>query len=184
MQEQIIIAGAGGQGIVLLGRVIAEAALKKGLNVTGLPAYGAAVRGGTSYYMVTLSSTEVASPYIRKADTLIIMNEPSLIKFRKKINNKGLLLINTSLVEQKELLADNKSVTTCALPFTDSAIKLGNIKVANMIAFGAYIGKKKIFTKQMVFKVIEEIAPPGKKDLIWINQKAIEEGMRLADDAG
>jgi 2-oxoglutarate ferredoxin oxidoreductase subunit gamma len=85
MVEKIIIAGAGGQGIMLMGRMLAEAAMREDKFVTWMPSYGAAVRGGTAYCMVTISDEEISSPYIEKADTLIVMNNPSLKKFRNRV---------------------------------------------------------------------------------------------------
>ena len=202
MIEKIIIAGAGGQGVMLLGKVLANAALKDNLNVTWLPSYGAEVRWGAAHCMVIISSGDIPSPYIDKADTLIIMNEPSLLKFKQRIKNKGLLLINSSLIKtqilanhppeadqpaaETQIVADKKSAcicvqsaNICALPFTEAAVKLGNIKVANMIALGSYIARKKIFSKQTVFKVIEEIVPAEKKSLIEINKQALLTGIEL-----
>ena len=175
MTERIIIAGAGGQGIMLLGKVLALSALRKGLNVTWFPSYGAEVRGGAAHCMVIISSEEIPSPYIDKADTLIVMNEPSLLKFSQKIKTRGLLLVNGSLVNRRP---DAKSKDICVLPFTEAASKLGNMRVANMVALGAYIAKTNILSRQIIFEAIKEVAPE-KKSLIEINKQAIEEGIRL-----
>ncbi|MFH1678620.1 MAG: 2-oxoacid:acceptor oxidoreductase family protein [Candidatus Omnitrophota bacterium] len=189
MVEKIIIAGAGGQGIMLLGKVIAKAALEKKLNVTWFPAYGAEVRGGAAYCMVVISSSDIPSPYIDKADTLIIMNELSLSKFKQKIKSKGLLLINSSLVSNSGIKHKISNIEQINLPITEAAVKLGNIKTANMVALGAYIAKKDIFSKENIFTAIEEIAPSEKNNLVEINKQAIEEGIKLllnhyADDKG
>ncbi|MBU0549403.1 MAG: 2-oxoacid:acceptor oxidoreductase family protein [Candidatus Omnitrophica bacterium] len=175
MTEKIIIAGSGGQGIMLLGKVIVQAALLGGLNITWLPSYGAEVRGGAAYCMVIISSEEIFSPYVEKADTLIIMNQPSLLKFKQRLKHKGLLLINSSLLRTPPKEGLNKIY----FPFTEEAIKLGNIRIANMLALGGYIQKKKVLSKALAFRAIEEIAPAGKKNLIKINKKAIEEGIRI-----
>jgi 2-oxoglutarate ferredoxin oxidoreductase subunit gamma len=171
MIERIIIAGAGGQGVMLLGKVLAEAALREDKFVTWFPCYGAEVRGGTAYCMVVVSDREIASPYIEKADTLIIMNAPSWEKFKQRIKDKGLLIVNSSLVSQ--------GLRACSGPFTDIASCLGNIRVANMVALGYYLAKKKLLKIETALGVIEEIAPADKKDLIAINKKAIEEGVKL-----
>ena len=164
---------------MLLGKVISQTALSSGFNVTWLPAYGAEVRGGTANCIVSISDKEIASPYIDKADTMIIMNKPSLLKFRQRLKNRGLLLINSSLVDSNYIKHKASSAKQLYLPLTEVAIKLGNIRVANMIALGAYIAKTEIFSKQIVFRAIEEIAPVEKKNLIGINKQAIEEGIRL-----
>ncbi len=176
MQESIIIAGAGGQGIMLLGRILAEAAMEGGREVSWLPSYGAEVRGGTASCMVVISDKEIGSPFIDKADTLIIMNEPSLAKFKDRIKNKGLLIVNSSLVES-EIACNNIRVLRCA--FTDIAIKLGNIKVANMVALGCYAAETKLIAPDKVIAVMEHIAPQDKKHLVEINKQALYQGMEL-----
>jgi 2-oxoglutarate ferredoxin oxidoreductase subunit gamma len=175
MTERLIIAGAGGQGIMLLGKVLAEAAMRENKHVTWLPAYGAEVRGGTAHCMVIISDSEVGSPYVSTADTLIIMNEPSLDKFEPKAASGGLLIVNSSLASPKK----NSKARLISQPFTDIAIGLGNMRVANMVALGCYIAAKKIVTKASVFKVMREMAPAGNKELVAINEKALEEGMAL-----
>ncbi|MBM3245727.1 MAG: 2-oxoacid:ferredoxin oxidoreductase subunit gamma [Candidatus Omnitrophica bacterium] len=175
MIEKIIIAGAGGQGIMLLGKVLAEAAMQEGKFVTWLPAYGAEVRGGTAHCMVIISDRRIGSPRINQPDSLIIMNNPSLKKFKERVKNKTLLIINSSLVDK----LPPKNTETLSHPFTDLAIKLGNIKVANMLALGCYFARKNIVEEKTVLKVIFEMAPADKKGLVEINQKALKEGLRL-----
>ena len=159
---------------MLLGKILATAAMKENKHVTWLPSYGAEVRGGTAYCMVVISDKEISSPRFNKADTLIIMNTPSLEKFKSRITPGGLLLLNASLAGG----AIDK-IRSLRHPFTDIAISLGNIKVANMVALGCYIKNKKIVNRQSVIKVIEEIAPPDKKGLVEINKKALSAGTEL-----
>ncbi|MDD4941640.1 MAG: 2-oxoacid:acceptor oxidoreductase family protein, partial [Candidatus Omnitrophica bacterium] len=93
MTHRIIIAGEGGQGIMLLGKVLAEAAMAEGKAVTYLPAYGSEVRGGTANCMLIVSDTEIGSPLVQEADSLIIMNEPSLVRFAGRLSKKGTAFI-------------------------------------------------------------------------------------------
>jgi len=173
--ERIIIAGAGGQGVMLLGKVLATAAMKEGKFVTCLPSYGAEVRGGTAYCTVVVSEKEIGAPYVDKADTLIIMNKPSLERFKGRINKKGLLIINSSLIEN---YSDSNSAVL-QYPFTDIAIELGNVKVANMIALGALLSHKKTVALKNILAAMVDIAPSAKKDLIEINKRALEKGITL-----
>jgi len=176
MTERIIIAGAGGQGIMLLGKVLAEAALKEDKFVTWLPSYGAEVRGGSAYCMVVISDREIGSPYVQKADTLFIMNEPSLERFKNRLVDKGLLIVNSSLANLKHI---DKKAEVQGYPFTDIAVKLGNIRVANMVALGLFLAHKKILQIKNVTRVIEEITPADKKNLVEINQEALLKGVSL-----
>ena len=162
---------------MLLGKVLAEAAMREDKYVTWLPSYGAEVRGGTAHCMVVISDAEIGSPYIEEADGLIIMNGPSLKKFKGRIKNKGLLIINSSLAGNIKDI--NKRLNILKYPFTDLAVGLGNIKIANMIALGCFINQKNIVSSKSVSQVIQAIAPEDKKNLIEINQKALLEGMKL-----
>ena len=181
MTERIIIAGAGGQGIMLMGRVIAWAALREGREVSWIPSYGAEVRGGTAYCMVIISDEDIPSPFIDKADTLIIMNEASLEKFKQRIYSGGLVIINSSLVKKAGSLKIKfpSGIRQFWGEFSGIASQLGNIKVANMVALGAYLALKYMFSLRTVSKVMEEIAPAAKKDLIEINQQAVSSGAGL-----
>ncbi|MFA4854869.1 MAG: 2-oxoacid:acceptor oxidoreductase family protein [Candidatus Omnitrophota bacterium] len=177
MIERIIIAGSGGQGVMLLGKVLAQAAMRQGRFVTWFPAYGPEVRGGTSYCMVIISDWEIGSPYINKADTLIILNNPSLERFKGRVKDEGLLILNSSLAKA----GANKRIKVLQFPFTDIALKLGNIKVANMAALGCYLGAKKIITIQEMLEVFRFMAPAGKTNILEVNEKALQEGAKLGD---
>jgi len=174
MNEKIIIAGSGGQGIMLLGKVLAEAAMEEGKFVTWLPAYGAEVRGGTAHCMVVISDSEIGSPYITKADTLIVMNKPSFDKFSSRLSKSGKIIVNSSLVDPKESSAKIEKY-----PFTEIAVQLGNIKVANMIALGCYLSGSNSVKAESVLRVMRKIAPAGREDLISINQEALDTGVNL-----
>jgi 2-oxoglutarate ferredoxin oxidoreductase subunit gamma len=178
MIERVIIAGSGGQGVMLLGKILAQTAMLEGKQVTWFPAYGPEVRGGTSHCMVTISDLEIGSPYITGADTLIILNQPSLERFKVMIKNKGLLILNSSLAK---IDVDTK-IKILQFPFTDIAIKLGNIKVANMVALGCFAVAKKIIKVKNILKVFKAIAPAGNLKILEVNQQALKEAQRLNYD--
>jgi len=173
MTERIIIAGSGGQGIMLAGKILAQAAMIEGKFVTWLPAYGAEVRGGTAHCMIVISESEIGSPRIEKADTIIIMNQPSLAKFKSRLKDKGLLIINSSLVKTDTALEIIKH------PFTDIAVGLGNIKVANMVVLGCLLKNKKVVNVKSILNIIKEMAPKDKPELVSINQEALKKGAEL-----
>jgi len=179
MIERIIIAGAGGQGIMLMGKLLAEVAMKEAKFVTWLPAYGAEVRGGTAHCMVTISDAEINSPLISEADSLIVMNSASLARFGNRLKDKGLLIINSSLAGECSGVACAAKCFSLSLPFTDIALELGNVKVANVIALGCFIAKAAIVNKKNILATIEDMAPKNRKDLVEINKKAFLKGMEL-----
>ena len=175
MYEEIICAGFGGQGIMLMGKLLAECGMKEGFNVTWLPSYGAEVRGGTAHSMVHISRKKIASPTVAQPTTCIVMNEPSLVKFMDRVRKGGLLIVNTSMVDK---ILEKKSIRIAALPLTERASELGNIKAANMIAVGAFVGLKKIFPLETILDELDSILH-SKKDVISINKKAVKLGYEL-----
>ncbi len=182
MKEQIICSGFGGQGIMILGKIIGYIAMTRGLNVTWMPSYGAEVRGGTAHCMVVLSSQEIASPIITDCTAAIIMNKPSLDKFLGMIKPnkvypkfKSLLLLNSSLEDRDIAKA---GIDVVKIPMTEIAHALGNVRAANMVALGAYTGKRGIFQRSDVVKGIK-IAFAGNKDIIDLNIKAFDKGVSL-----
>lgn len=163
---------------MLLGKVLATAVLKENKHVSWLPAYGPEVRGGAAHCAVIISDEEIGSPWVDEADTLIIMNALSFARFKDRVKKGGLVILNQSLVAEGKC---KNGVTLLRHPFTEIATKLGNVKVANMVALGCYLARKKTIRTRSVFKAMEDIAPKqGKRELIEINKKALLSGKELA----
>ena len=173
IKEKIICAGFGGQGIITMGKILANIGIFNNLKVTCLSSYGVEVRGGTANSMVTISSDDIASPIVDQIDTAFIMNELSLKKFESKIKKNGLLIMNETMINKK---LDRDDIEIINIPFTDIAIEIGNIRVANILALAIYSQKKDFFTKETLIKVIHEMSK-GKEHLIDINLKAVEKGL-------
>jgi len=180
INESIICAGFGGQGVMVMGKFLAQAGMDKGLNVTYLPSYGVEVRGGTAYAFVRINTAPIADPNVLLAETAIIMNEPSLRKFEDRIVPGGLLILNSSICKMSPSRSDIEVVKG---PLTDEAIRLGNVKVANMVAAGIYAAKTGLFDKALLADVVKEMAG-GRKDIIPINIKAVEKGMEIGRKNG
>jgi len=174
--EKIICAGSGGQGVMAMGKILAMAALREGRHVTWLPSYGAEVRGGTAHCMVVLSDGPIDSPCIERADTLIIMNAPSLKKFRNAVRGKGLLIVNSSLVDCK---ATSRRLQVVRAPLTEMANRLGLDRVANTVGVGVYLGLKKLISMSTMERSIEEVLQ-DKPNLVTVNKRALEEGFFFA----
>lgn len=174
MTEEIIIAGFGGQGVLLAGKLLAIAAMREGKHVSHIPSYGAEMRGGTANCSVVISDEEIASPAIERATSVIVLNEPSLTKFEPKMAEGGTLLINSSLISKELSRADLKSI---ALPFTDKARELGSEKAANMAAIGRLIKEKpEICSLQGLIHALDEAVSERNKRFNPINQKVLEWG--------
>lgn len=174
--RQITIAGFGGQGVMLLGQMFAQLANKTGQNTLWYPSYGPETRGGTANCAVTMSNVEINSPVFSQANTVIALNKPSLDKFINRIYDGGQLLYNSSLVKE-EVIKDD--VEVYPIPANDIAMKLGNLRVANMVMLGAYLQLNKSFSLEIVYEVLTEILGERRKAHLEINQQAITEGMNF-----
>jgi 2-oxoglutarate ferredoxin oxidoreductase subunit gamma len=132
----VTVAGFGGQGVMVIGNLLAYAAMIEGRYVTYLPVYGVEMRGGTANCTIVISSHPIGSPVVGRPRAAIVMNLPSLIKYESSILPNGLLFINSSLIEPKE--AYRKDIEILSIPINEIAIDHGNPKLANMIALGAF----------------------------------------------
>lgn len=175
INEKVIIAGFGGQGVMLMGQLLSYCATAKDINTLWFPSYGPETRGGTANCSVTISESYVNSPVISTPDSTIIMNKPSLQKFMPKIKKGGNLFVNTSLVVGLEYRDD---VTVYEVPINDLALQIGNLKVANMIMLGAYLEVTGIFSDEEVIAVMKKKFTGSKAKLIDINRIALETGRK------
>jgi len=178
--EEIIMAGFGGQGILFLGKVLAETGMMTGQNVSWIPAYGPEMRGGTANCSVVISQHEIASPIVTEPDTLIAMNIPSVAKFLDKIRPGGTLIYNSSLIDQKEFRSDIK---VCAVPANKLAAEAGSDKTANVVMAGAYARFSDMMNFDAFLKAFPSLVPAKKKDLLEINLAALKKGYDCANSA-
>ncbi|MEA3453758.1 MAG: 2-oxoacid:acceptor oxidoreductase family protein [Candidatus Caldatribacteriota bacterium] len=179
MLEKVIIAGFGGQGVMLMGRLLAYAGMLEGKNVAWMPSYGPEMRGGTANCTVIISSEEIASPVVPDPMSIIAMNKPSLDKFEPTVQKDGLILVNSSLIEQK---VNRDDVSVVKVPANDIANELGNTRVANMVALGAYIKKSGVLKMETIFKALEKALTGPKQKLLDINKKALKQGVELVKE--
>lgn len=175
-KTDILLAGFGGQGIMLMGKLLAQAGLASRKNVTWMPSYGAEVRGGTAYSMTKISDKEIANPIVNVPDILVAMNEPSLIKYEERLRPKGLLILNKSLIKSKP---KRKDISVVSIPMTQIASKLGSVRSANMVALGALLKRAKLFPVRVVTGALHDMLG-GKEDVFILNKKAIEKGYSCA----
>jgi len=172
--EEIIIAGFGGQGIMLTGRLLAQTAMEAGKEVTYMPSYGAEVRGGTANCMVVIAEEKIACPVVTKPDSLIVMNKASLNKFGPRLKNNGLLIMNSSLIDTGPQL--DKSIEIITVPADELAIELGSPKSANMVALGAYLQKRGQFTAEEAAQALPEVLARRYHKTLPVNTKALQRG--------
>ena len=179
MQSEVMFAGFGGQGILLSAKVLAQAAMKAGLEVAWIPSYGPEMRGGTAYCTVVVSDRPIGSPIIRNPLHLVAMNRPSLEKFAPVVRPGGVILINSSLIPVD---ADRDDVDVISIPVTDIAKELGSVRSANIVALAAFAARSKLVDKELLKSCVEEEFAKKEK-LIPLNLKAVEAGFEAAKAA-
>lgn len=172
--HSLIIAGFGGQGVLLIGNLFAYAAMREGRAVSFLPVYGVEMRGGTADCTVVVSSHGIGSPIVDRANSVIVMNLDSLPKYEKKVESRGLLIINSSLIEPKAV--SRQDLELLPIPCNDMALQTGNPKLANMVALGAFIEKTKWVQWTSVIQSFEKVLDKRHHSLIPSNIKALEKG--------
>ena len=170
MKEEIIISGFGGQGIVLAGSLLANAAIEDELETCGMVSYGAEMRGGAASATVTISSEKIGSPVVVKPDSALILNQISLEKFENDIKKGGLLILNISECSKRP---SRKDITVIEVEATKNAEKLGNKKAANMVMIGAYLKNKKILNIESVLKNVKKVLPKADDNLLQLNKEAL-----------
>lgn len=176
-REEMVAAGFGGQGVMLLGKLLATAGMHEGKEVTYLPSYGAEVRGGTAHCFVVISSEQIASPLIDQPMSALVMNHPSLIKFEPKIISGGTLIANSSLILGPPKRND---IDVLLIPATAIAEKAGNIQSANMVMLGCYLAKRDAAQIDTVLKALEDVIPARHHHLLAVNESAIQKGYDFA----
>jgi len=175
MYTEIVLAGFGGQGVLLIGKLLAYAGMRAGLEVTWMPAYGPEMRGGTCNCTVVLSDRPIGSPISKSPHGLIVLNLPSLDKFEETVRPGGVLIVNSSLINRPPRRSD---VTAVLVPANEIAIEVGNAKAANMVALGAYLGASGIASLDQVQTIVAE-SFAAKPALVELNRQALARGYDL-----
>ncbi|MEJ2421181.1 MAG: 2-oxoacid:acceptor oxidoreductase family protein [Acidobacteriota bacterium] len=177
MQNDVIIAGFGGQGVMLIGKMLAYAGMQQGKEVSWLPSYGPEMRGGTANCTVVISDQPVGSPVIRTPRALLAMNLPSLDKFEASVRKGGLVLINSSLISRG---CKRKDVKVLNVPANEVAVELDNPKGANMVALGAYLGATGAVDLKLMEALVRDTFA-AKPKVIEANIEALRRGYALGE---
>ncbi len=169
-------AGFGGQGVLSLGLLVANTAMRKGWEVTWLPSYGPEMRGGVAYSSVVLSAHRIGTPVVDAPDLLVALNRPSLFKLGPTVPPHGVIVYNTSMTEA---LPEDLAAPAYGVPVSDLAQDLGNIRAANTVALGALARVSGLFTPEEIDPVLRDQFA-NRKGLVELNQKAIQAGWDYA----
>ena len=173
MEKNFIIAGFGGQGVLLAGEVLATAFMLAGKNVTWYPSYGAEMRGGTVNCEIVASDEEVSTVNKIDTDFIIALNQASFDKFINKIKKGGYMIANSTLVKEIKSRTD---INYLFAPITKLAEELGNIKMANILALGLLAQASKIISTEHLAQALDTVLPPHRKKLLPMNINALKIG--------
>lgn len=185
-QDEVLIAGFGGQGIMVAGKLLAQTAMRAGKEVTYMPSYGAEVRGGTANCMVVIADEPVACPVVATPTSLIVMNKASLNKFAPRLKKGGLLVMNSSLIDVEPKV--DETIKVVAVPVDELAVELGNKKAANMVALGAYLqargqlkeGHTTALTPDQASLALPDVLARRHHDTLPVNIEALHRGAQFA----
>jgi len=170
MTQKIICAGFGGQGVMMMGQVLAYAGMIEGKHVSWLPSYGPEMRGGTANCNVIISDDEVGAPVVTEPDVAFVMNKPSLDKFEKTVVSGGALFINSSLIDDQ---CARKDINIYYVDANEIAAKAGSSKVANIVVLGAYLEARGIVAQASVMEGIKKVLGARKASFIPMNEQAM-----------
>jgi 2-oxoglutarate ferredoxin oxidoreductase subunit gamma len=173
MQNETIIAGFGGQGVLFTGKVMAYAALEEGLEVTWFPSYGPEMRGGTANCTVVISDDEIGSPQVSQPMAAIVMNQPSLDKYEDLVKPGGYLAVNTSLTNRSVKRDDSNIIE---VPASEIAEELGNVRFANIVILGALASKADFLDLESIKKGLDKGLEGKKSKLLNANIDALNKG--------
>jgi 2-oxoglutarate ferredoxin oxidoreductase subunit gamma len=176
MQSEIMFAGFGGQGILLIGKILAHAAMEEGFEVAWVPSYGPEMRGGTAYCTVVIADRPIGSPIIKNPLHLVAMNGPSLEKFAPSVKKGGIIFINSSLIN---FGSGRDDVDELKVPVMEIAKEAGNVRAANIVCLSAFVARSGVVSMETLRHCIRQEF--GKKPkLIPLNMKAVEAGEQAA----
>ena len=172
-ENQIVIAGFGGQGLLFSGKVLAYGGLIENRYLSWLPSYGPEMRGGTANCSVILSDREVGSPIVDHPDILMVMNAPSLDKYEATVAPGGKIFIDSSLIGRK---VERSDVDVYYIPATEMAREMGAPSLANMILLGALVAQTNCISEETLDAALLKVVPARKADMIELNRKALALG--------
>ena len=177
MLEEIIIAGFGGQGVMLAGQLLVRACMLEDLEVSWIPSYGPEMRGGTANCSVVISDEAIGSPVGSEPSTVLAMNLPSVEKYLPLVKKGGLFIYNSTLVET---IPQREDLEIVAVGANQVADELGNARAANMVMLGAFLAKRPLVGPTRIMESLGAILPPHRQNLLPLNEKALIRGTELA----
>lgn len=176
MTHELLIAGFGGQGVLSMGMTLGYAAMLENKEISWMPSYGPEMRGGTANCIVIVSDNRISSPIITTFDTVIALNQPSLDKFEKAVKPGGMLIYDSTNIIAPPTRTDIEMV---AIPASEEAAKLKNMKIMNMIVLGAFLAQQKVVAPESLMHALKKVLPERYHHLLPLNEQALKRGAEL-----
>jgi len=177
---EVLMAGFGGQGMLLAGKILAHAAMDDGLEVSWLPSYGPEMRGGTANVTVCLSSGPIGSPLITTPQSLVAMNRPSLDKFAPGVRPGGVIVYNATLIGQAPDRDDCRIHSVEARALAEQA---GSARAANFVMLGAWVAASEAIAADSIERAIAEEFKGPKEKFVAGNVGAFRAGMAVVKES-
>jgi len=173
MLIKTIFSGFGGQGVIMMGYLLAIAGMYEEKNVTCLPSYGAEVRGGTANCTVVISTEEIASPVASEPEFAVLMNNPSLFRFQNQVQSGGTIFLNSSMIESRPIRGD---LEIYEIPVNDLAKQFPGNRVSNMIMLGAFIKKAGLVSLETMVRSLKDTFSNKNPSIFKSNKTALQLG--------
>jgi 2-oxoglutarate ferredoxin oxidoreductase subunit gamma len=173
MQEEFLLAGFGGQGVMFAGQLLAYAAMDEGMEVTWIPSYGPEMRGGTAHCFVVLSDSPIGSPIVRNPKVVVALNTPSFDRYEPLVAADGLLAYNASLIERT---SERSDVSRLAVPASELADELGNLRLMNVVMLGAMLAHWPVLSLDAIRHALDKHIPEHRRDMLPLNYEALKRG--------
>ncbi len=169
---EMIFSGSGGQGLMFIGKMLAKLAIDEYPYVTFLPTYGAEVRSGTSYCNIKLSDEPIATPVVDFPDVMVLMNQPSADRFLPRLRVGKIAFVNSSM-------ASAACDGVIEIPANQIALDLGDVQAANVVMFGAMLGRERLIDRDKALDAVKESSLRKGEQYVELNRKAFEKGWEL-----
>lgn len=180
MKEELIIAGFGGQGVLMIGKILAYSGVIQDYEVTWLPSYGPEMRGGTANVTVIISDKEISSPISQRFDTAVILNQQSLDKFEEQIKPGGVLIYDTNGIVRHPR---RKDIAIYTIDAAEEAALRNNPRIFNTLILGGYLKVRPVVALENVFEALRKSLPERAWHTLPMNEEAIRRGMEIISDA-
>lgn len=179
MHHEIVISGFGGQGVLFAGQLLAYAGLEEGRHVTWIPSYGPEMRGGTAHCTVIISDEEIGSPLVRNPGAALVLNPPSMDKYASLVRRGGVLLLDSTLIEQR---SEREDIREIALPAKQIADELGFPQIANVVMLGALVAAIGVVKLETIDRVLDEHVGARHRNALDANKQALRRGASFVQE--